>query len=411
MRVLEDLEWYAHSLKDAGVALANVRETRANLQRLIDKMDALEADMDRITERSHTPIMPFPFIARRWIEGEKADYESTFDEERRALKTEIVHLKELLRTSSGEHEHVERLKGELRQARAQIETWATARRAMEDRHGDILSNVGRQRQELSDALSEATNRTKAADVLWQQLSQAREEAEEVRALETRNAARITKLLEVHDETVRDLEQVRARGENLEAHIDSMSNERSEMKQALKEASEGKDRRLRPQASEHHRRLRDYVTDGDGDRAVLGHQFVNPKAEERKKATAQAEMKGNDGVGPQKELQRVERELQDARHVKRVKSRIALRGDVKAGRVSQWVVENKLEEAEHLIAQLLETSIAYRTAHFKALTLAQVAIYHPSLSKSVRQLNDSYTILAKCQLEARFQRPIGRTTTR
>ena len=63
LRVLEDLEWYARSLKDDGVALANVRETRANLQRLIDKMDALEAELDRITERSRTPIMPFPFIA------------------------------------------------------------------------------------------------------------------------------------------------------------------------------------------------------------------------------------------------------------------------------------------------------------------------------------------------------------
>jgi hypothetical protein len=63
LRVLEDLEWYARSLKDDGVALANVRETRANLQRLIDKMDTLEAELDRITERSRTPIMPFPFIA------------------------------------------------------------------------------------------------------------------------------------------------------------------------------------------------------------------------------------------------------------------------------------------------------------------------------------------------------------
>jgi hypothetical protein len=32
MRILEDLERYAQSLKDNGVALANVRETRASLQ-------------------------------------------------------------------------------------------------------------------------------------------------------------------------------------------------------------------------------------------------------------------------------------------------------------------------------------------------------------------------------------------
>ena len=258
---------------------------------------------------------------------------------------------------------MERLKKELRRARAQIVTGAAARRTMEDRHRDVLSNVGRQRQELSDALSEATNRTKAADVLWQQLSQAREEAEEIRALEARSAARIAKLLEVHDETVRNLEQVRARGGNLEVHIDSMCNEQSEMKQAPKQASDGKDRRSRPQASEHNRRLRDHVTDADRDRAVLEHQIVNPRAEERKRATCQAEMKENDGVGLQ---ERPQRELQDARHVKHVKSRNALREGIRAGRA-----EHKLEKAEGLIAQLLETSVAYRTAHFKALTLAQV----------------------------------------
>lgn len=167
-----------------------------------------------------------------------------FDEERRALKSEIAHLKEQLRTSNGDHEQVERLERDLRQARAQIETEATTRRILEDRHKDLLSNVERQQQELSDALSEATNQTKAAEILRQQLAQAREEAEEIRALEARNSAKITKLLEDQDETLRSLEQARSRGGNLEAQIDTMCNERTEMKQALEEASGEKDRLLR-----------------------------------------------------------------------------------------------------------------------------------------------------------------------
>jgi autophagy-related protein 11 len=97
-----------------------------------------------------------------------------FNEERRALKTEIAHLKEQLRIPSIEHEQVERLERELHQVRAQVETEATARRILDDRHRDLLSNVERQQQELSDALSEATNQTKAAEVLRQQLAQARE---------------------------------------------------------------------------------------------------------------------------------------------------------------------------------------------------------------------------------------------
>ena len=63
LRILEDLERYTQSLKDNGVALANVRETRTNLQRLADKMDALESGFDRITERSRTLIMLFLFMA------------------------------------------------------------------------------------------------------------------------------------------------------------------------------------------------------------------------------------------------------------------------------------------------------------------------------------------------------------
>ena len=317
-----------------------------------------------------------------------------FDEERRALKSEIAHLKEQLRTSSSDHEQVERLEQELRQARAQIETEATTRRILEDRHKDLLSNVERQQQELSDALSEATSQTKAAEILRQQLAQARDEAEEIRALEARNSAKITKLLEDQDETLRSLEQARSRGENLEAQVDTMCNERTEMKQALEEASEEKDRLLRAQASEHDRQLRDYVAEADGDRAVLEHQFFELKAEvedlerQLKEATARAEMKENDDVGLRDELQRIQRVLQDARHVEN-----ALREEIRA-RIPQSEFEHRVEEADRLVAQLMETSIAYRTAHFKALTLAQAAISHPSsMSKSIGQLTESHTLLA------------------
>ncbi len=283
-----------------------------------------------------------------------------FDEERRALKSEIAHLKEQLRTSSGDHEQVERLER------------------------DLLSNVERQQQELSDALSETTNQNKAAEILRQQLAQAREEAEEIRALEARNSAKIAKLLEDQEETLRSLGQARSRGENLEAQIDTMCKERIDTKQALEEASEEKDRLLRAQASEHDRQLRDYVAEADGDRAALEHQFFELKAEvedlerQLKEAAAQAEMKVNDDVSLREEHQRVLRELQDARHVENV-----LRGDIRAGRGSQSEFEHKVEMAERLVAQLLETSIAYRTTHFKALTLAQAAISHHTLLANVK----------------------------
>ncbi|KAI0298723.1 putative peripheral membrane protein [Multifurca ochricompacta] len=396
LRVIEDLEQYAQSLKDNDVALANIRETRASLQRLVNKMDSLESGFDRIAERSLLSSSRLALSKRRLsdadeqvfhelaenlrdLEGKKADSEALFDEERRTLQAEIAHLKAQLRATSGEHEQVERLERELNQARAQIDNEATARRILEDRHRDLLSNVERQQQELSDALAEATSQTKVAEVLRQQLIQTREEAEEIRALEARNTAKIAKLLEDQDETLQNLEQARARGENLEAQVDTMCKERAQMKHALEEASEEKDRLL-PEA--------------DGDRAVLEHQFFELKAEvedlerQLKEATAQVEMKEADAFSLREELQRFERELRDARHVENV-----LREDIRAGRTSQSEFEHKVEEAERLVAQLLETSIAYRTAHFRALTLAQTAISHPSVSKSIGQLTESHTFSA------------------
>jgi hypothetical protein len=52
LRVLEDLERFAQSLRDNDVALNSIREIRTNLQRLVDRMDALESGFDRIAERS-----------------------------------------------------------------------------------------------------------------------------------------------------------------------------------------------------------------------------------------------------------------------------------------------------------------------------------------------------------------------
>ncbi|KAI0266091.1 putative peripheral membrane protein [Gloeopeniophorella convolvens] len=407
LRILEDLERYVLSMKDNSTALANVRETRANLERLVNKMDTLESGFDRIAERSLLSSSRLALSRRRLsdadehafhelaenlreLEEKKADSEALFNEERRALKADITRLKEQLQSSSGEHEYTERLERELHQARAQIESETTARRIVEERHRDLLSNVERQRQELSDALAEATGQTKAAEILRQQLSQAREEAEEIRALEARNATKITKLLRDQDETLRNLKEARARGENLEAQVDTMCKERADMKRALEDASDDKDRLLRAQASEHDRQMRDYVAEADGDRAVLEHQFYELRAEvedlerQLKEASAQVEMKEADAVGLREELQRVECELREAQHVENI-----LREDIRAGRTSQSDFEHKVEAADRLVAQLLETSIAYRTAHFKALNLAQAAVSHPSVSKSIGQLAESH----------------------
>lgn len=54
MRVMDDLEEYARSLDDEDVALNIIGETKASLQKLVEKMDGLETNFDRIAERSRT---------------------------------------------------------------------------------------------------------------------------------------------------------------------------------------------------------------------------------------------------------------------------------------------------------------------------------------------------------------------
>lgn len=51
MLLLDDLESFAKKSQDP-VALASIKDTRAGLDKLISKMEGLEANFDRIAERS-----------------------------------------------------------------------------------------------------------------------------------------------------------------------------------------------------------------------------------------------------------------------------------------------------------------------------------------------------------------------
>ena len=51
MRVLDDLERFAREAQSPD-ALESIREARAGIEKLINKMDTLESGFDRIAERS-----------------------------------------------------------------------------------------------------------------------------------------------------------------------------------------------------------------------------------------------------------------------------------------------------------------------------------------------------------------------
>ncbi|KZV76457.1 hypothetical protein PENSPDRAFT_741294 [Peniophora sp. CONT] len=406
MRVLSDLEAYVETLPDGSLALASLREIKTNLDKLVQKMDALESGFDRIAERSLLSSSKLALSRRRLsdadshalqdltnqlrdAENEKALQSARFEAERAAVREEMVRLRSQVDGSSGQHELVSKLERDLHLARSQLENETRARQVVEGRHQDLLANVDRQRQELSDALNEATTQTRAADIARQELAQARAEFEEIKALEARSSARLSSLLEVQETTQRSLEAARARDENLETQFNALRDERESIRRALDEAGKEKDRLLRQQASEHDRQMRDYVAEADGDRAVLEHQFCELRAEiedmERqvKEANAQVEMKEADATGLREELHRLEVEMRNSQEAE-----AGLRTDLKEVRASAAQLDMRLENANRLVAQLLDTALAYRTAHFKALNVATAAVSHPAISKSLAHLNGS-----------------------
>ncbi|KAH7912199.1 putative peripheral membrane protein [Hygrophoropsis aurantiaca] len=412
LRILDDLEAYARASTDPA-ALGSVQESRIALERQVQKMDTLESGFDRIAERSLLSASRLSTSRRRLTEADehafqelaqqlrdtqeaKLAQENLMQEERSALQAEIHRLNNDLQSAelsiNAERERADSLERDLHQARAQAESEVAARRILERRNTDLSLDVENERQERARALADATEQTKIADLLRQELAQVRSQAEEVKAWEEQNAAKVALLLEEQATTLRNLEEARLRGEDLEAQIKTARSESEEVNRMLKATDTEKDRLLRQQATEHDRIMRDHIAEADGDRAVLEHQFFELRAQfettdrQLKDARAQTELTNADAMGLREELQRVEHELREARHVERV-----LRDDLTAGRASQSDFEQRLESSGRLVAQMLDVAIAFRNSHFKALSMVQVATSHPNTSskQSVTQnMSDS-----------------------
>jgi autophagy-related protein 11 len=166
-----------------------------------------------------------------------------------------------------------------------------------------------------------------------------------------------------------------------------------MRRALEEARKEKDRLLRAQASEHDRIIRDHIAEADGDRAVLEHQFsefktaVTTSEKKFKEARGQTEVALADAKALREELQRVRVELRETRHAE-----AALRADLRDGRASQIAYEQRLEENDRLIAQLLDVAIQFRNSHAKATTTASALSSHPTSGKPQSTTNAADSII-------------------
>jgi autophagy-related protein 11 len=330
----------------------------------------------------------------RDVQQAKSALEATSSEERARLQAEVAqlraHVEDLDASVTSERTRADQLERDLHLTRAQIDGDTKARKVLENRHAELLEEVDSMRRSHAEALAEATEQTKAAELLRQELDQVRTEAEAVKALETRNSDRVTSLMVDQAATLRNLEEARARGEDLEMQIKAARTDSDQVHRALDDARREKDRLLRAQASEHDRIMRDHMVEADSDRAVLQHHFSELKAtlEDRtralKEAKAEIEIQKADAVGLREELQRVELELRESRHAERI-----LREDIKNGRLTQSAVENREERSSRLVAEILAVAIAFRNAQVKAMNTAQAMSAHPnSANKASPALNDS-----------------------
>lgn len=313
----------------------------------------------------------------------RAHLEQTLQQERTTFQagTHRLHkdVENAELAAQSERERADALERELHQARAQIESEVSVRRILERRNVELTQDVEGQRRECAKALGDATEQARVADALRQELAQVRAQAEEVKVIEAKNAAKVNQLLEEQTATLRNLEEARSRGEDLESQIRTARAENDEVYRLLKESDMEKDRLLKVQATEHDRMLRDHIAEADGDRAVLEHQFSELRAQledanrQLMEARTNMDLTNADAIGLREELQRVEHELREARHAERL-----LLEDVAAGRVSQCDIEQSLENSGRLLAQMLDAAIAFRNAHSKALSMVRAYTTHPNV---------------------------------
>lgn len=331
------------------------------------------------------------------LQQTNAEQAAGFQAERDSLTAEAANLRSALQGAESvtdtTAERTSTLERELRAAHAQISSDAETRRILEARNAELLEDTKKQRSTLADALADATDQARRADKAIQELSQVEAEYQDVKVLEERHALRIATLLEDQTTTLRNLEEARSKGEDLKTQIESVYSESEGMRRALEEAKKEKDRLLRAQASEHDRIIRDHIAEADGDRAVLEHQFSEYKAavetseKKFKDARSQAEVALADAKALREELQRIQRELRETKHAE-----AALRADLRDGRASQSGYEQRIEENDRLIAQLLDAAIQFRDSHVKAVATALTLGSHPASGKPQSVVNAADSII-------------------
>lgn len=309
----------------------------------------------------------------------QAAREQAIQDERESTAAEIqrLHIKRDDALRDGRNQ-TNKLENELATLRSALERESSARASVEVRHNELLLAMEDKERKLQSALAEATTNTKEIEAVSRQLDHARAETEEHHRIQALNDERLTCLLSEQAETLRKLEEARARGEDLEDQIKFARAEGDEAFRALNEATREKDR-LRTQSLEADRVLRDHIAEADGDRAVLEHQFSELQAahetsgRELKEALSELDICKADLVGTREELQRAQHELSESESMN-----AALREEVIRARVKHDDLTRKLAAVDRTLNDILGVAVAFRDTNLRLLSAT-----HKSLSHAAR----------------------------
>ena len=346
-----------------------IKETKESLERLVVRMDTLEADFDRMAERYVLSSSRAAYYRKRSadesvVAAEVQSIRQVMDEEKARLEDQLAVMRQEAEQGKKTEEAL----------LVRLQEHEKERAGIEERTAALQEEKERQGNALAAALSDVTEQAHLAEGLRKDLTKLRKEWEVFQRQEGDSGQRVTALLEEQSKTRKHLESARLRNEELEDQVQLAREEAEEAKKGRSEALRERDRLIR-----------DHIAEADGDRAVLEQQFAEMKNKldstqqrfsesqqrvqvvehELKEAHSKVEMLQADQNGSKEELQRMSHELQASAQLE-----ATLRAELTFANNSIMHNEHRLEREEHLLAQALEVAIAFRNSHAKAMASAQ-----------------------------------------
>ncbi|GJJ14937.1 hypothetical protein Clacol_009207 [Clathrus columnatus] len=393
-------------------------ETRSRLEKLIIRMDGLEITFDKIAEKTifsasrlllpsrqtseHTDS-EFQELVDQFhdLQDAKTEQERQFEDERHGLQGELDQLQAELREA---HAHAAReghlvtdLEDQLVQLQHRHEEMTHKLHETESREKRLLARLEEQRTSVDDAEETRMAHVKIVEQLRQELLLSRNEAQHNKKLEMESSSKLMQVLSTKELISRELEEAIARENQLMEENFKAREEIESLKKQLSQGAEDSEEKLRAQALESDRALRDVIAEADGDRAVLEHQCFELAAklqrleQEYEGSQTKEEASRANISGMQEEIQNMSKELDAARQVEQ-----RLRRELNDAKEDLVSFKVRLTRSEQTSKDLLHVATSFRDAQCKAYAAAAQSL--TSSSKSTANLADS-VVLSKPTTES------------